>query len=600
MPRQKRQWIQRQGAIAALENALDYPLIMVIAPAGYGKTALAAQYAALKSGNAAWVALSEAEREPAQLAALIQASLFEARPSLRNEETGPASNANGLLALLRRADVGPLVILVDDFQHIDASAPAVALLYELSRSLPEGVNIIALSRVVPAQSINPLIARQQATVVGTRALCFQENETREAIARLRGISPGAISDNELEVILTATEGWPMGVALHEQSRALAAESGPGQELIDEYLTASVFAGTQPGTLDFMMRAAESEAFTEARAIALGGQEAVDALRDAQRQNLFLSGTTSDAKPSSRLHPLVRAFLRRQYLARNPVAPEGSAQAAAAPGDVTPMQIDVKPAPVRIEARAFGIGRVWRNGELLTTSQWGYNIPRELFFFMLTARSSLRERVGAVFWPEASTSAMQRGFHNAKFAIRNALKEPAILYADGVYTINPDMALIYDVGDFERMISAAARANNDEALKLLLAAAELYTDDFLIDSSLDWALEVRRRLETKFVRCCIEAASIALHKGHPEQVSELLTRAYYRDRTREELARALIHAHAMMGNRTVALDTYADLQSTLQRELGIAPQPESESLAQRLRAGQSIASMLPPARRAPTL
>jgi DNA-binding SARP family transcriptional activator len=192
--------------------------------------------------------------------------------------------------------------------------------------------------------------------------------------------------------------------------------------------------------------------------------------------------------------------------------------------------------------------------------------------------------------------MQRGFHNAKFAIRTALKDQAILYADGVYSVNTALELTYDVWEFEKLVAAAGRANQDEALKMYLSATELYTEDFLVDSTLDWALETRRRLQTKFVRACIEAAGLALRRNQPELVSELLMRAYYHDRTREELARALIVTQAVMGNRTAALETYADLSAVLRRELSINPQPETEEFARRLRLGAPVTDLLPPTRR----
>jgi DNA-binding SARP family transcriptional activator len=82
------------------------------------------------------------------------------------------------------------------------------------------------------------------------------------------------------------------------------------------------------------------------------------------------------------------------------------------------------------------------------------------------------------------------------------------------------------------------------------------------------------------------------------ISELLMRAYYHDRTREELARALIVTQAVMGNRSAALETYADLSAVLRRELSINPQPETEELARRLRLGAPVADLLPPMRRTP--
>ena len=606
-PKPRRQWIPRPNALAALGNTLDFALVLIAAPAGYGKTALASQYAASQPAVCAWLTLTEEERDPTVLAAMMRDSILALHPELRTAEAAACAEskptAKTLLALLSAEGVSPMTLVLDDLGRVDAAPPAIELIYTLARNAPEGVAFLALTRSLPGTSPDPLVARQRATILGPSFLRLQEDEARELIARLRGVRPEIIAADDVANAIVDSEGWPAGLALSEQASAMAEDQGGSRadkaaDLIDEYLADTVFAQVPPETLDFLRHVSMLDSFTEAQCARAGVPDWGTRLHDAQRQNLFLSSSGAPGAPRIyRIHPQVRASLQRAFARLNPG--EYARASAVKPASVTRPGAPAITDPLngnRIEARGFGVGRVWRNGELMTAAQWGYNIPRELLFFMLTAKTSTRERIGGVFWPDASTSTMQRGFHNAKFAIRTALKDQAILYADGVYSVNTALDLTYDVWEFEKLVSAAGRASQDEALRMYLAATELYTEDFLVDSTLDWALETRRRLQTKFVRACIEAAGLALRRNQPELIAELLMRAYYHDRTREELARALIVTQAAMGNRTAALETYADLSTVLRRELSINPQPETEELARRLRLAAPVTDLFPAIRR----
>jgi two-component SAPR family response regulator len=605
-PKLRRQWIARPNALAALENTLDFSLVLIAAPAGYGKTALAAQYAASQPAASAWLTLTAEERDPAVLAAMLRESILSLHPELRAAAQAacaePQPTADTLVSLLSTEGITPLTLILDDLGSIDEAAPAIELIYALARKAPEGVTILALSRVLPRPPLDPLVARQRATILGPSLLKIQEEDARAMIARLRGVLPEVVPAEDVANAIADSEGWPTGLALSEQAAAMCEDEGgysadKAAELIDEYLSDAVFERVPPGTLEFLRHVSMLDSFTEAQCARAGVPDWGTGLHEAQRMNLYISSTgVGGPTRVYRIHPQVRASLRRAFARLNPGAFARASSvktAMEAKGEALSV---VDTSGNRIEAHGFGIGRVWRNGELMTAAQWGYNIPRELLFFMLTAKTSTRERIGGVFWPDASTSTMQRGFHNAKFAIRTALKDQAILYADGVYSVNTALDLSYDVWDFEKLVAAAGRAGNDEALKIYLSATDLYTEDFLVDSTLDWALETRRRLQTKFVRACIEAAGLALRRNQPELVSELLMRAYYHDRTREELARALIITQAIMGNRTAALETYSDLSAVLRRELSINPQPETEELARRLRQGAPVTDLLPPTRR----
>jgi LuxR family maltose regulon positive regulatory protein len=228
---------------------------------------------------------------------------------------------------------------------------------------------------------------------------------------------------------------------------------------------------------------------------------------------------------------------------------------------------------------FGVGRVWRGDEAVTTSQWGWGIPRELFFYVLTARQVTRAQIAEVFWPEASSSVMQSSFHTAKFAVSKALGKRAMEYKNGVYTLHPELDVLYDVRSFEDLLEAAHESASApaEALPRLLDAANLYQDDFLIDIDREWVMPLRHALATQYMRCCLDAGAAALAIGQPDVAIGALDTAAQRDLINEEVARMLMTVQWKAGKRSDALKAYQRLHDALQSEMGIRPDPETERL-----------------------
>ncbi|MCL5994783.1 MAG: hypothetical protein M1546_01860 [Chloroflexi bacterium] len=250
---------------------------------------------------------------------------------------------------------------------------------------------------------------------------------------------------------------------------------------------------------------------------------------------------------------------------------------------TATSVQIKLVEHDFSVRGFGPGQVWRGGELISTAQWGWSIPRELLFYMLTVRQATRAQIGTIFWPEANTATLQSSFHNAKSAIRTALGKPAMVYANGQYSINSDLDYLYDVNSFENLLATASQLAPLDALGKLLEAGELYQDDFLTDFTSEWIEAPRAGLMVKFNQCCLDAGMIALDLNQPDAALRLLERAVQRDDINEELARLLMNLYWHGGNRRAALEAYGRLKAALERDLGISPYPEIEQLVAKIKA-----------------
>jgi len=231
----------------------------------------------------------------------------------------------------------------------------------------------------------------------------------------------------------------------------------------------------------------------------------------------------------------------------------------------------------LRVHGFGAGRVYRQDELVSTAQWGWSIPREMFFYILTKHQATRAQIGMIFWADTPQNSMQSSFHNAKFAIKNAIGKPVMVYVNGSYSINPELDYLYDVHSFEYLIANSSQSLAAEAMADLLEAARLFQDDFLVDLSSEWIDQTRSDLSAKFFACCVKAGTIALSMQTAGAVVEILERAIQRDPLNEEIARLLMSCQWKSGKHRAAMDTYSNLEDTLQRELGIRPETATEQL-----------------------
>lgn len=231
IPRSLRGELARPELLARLEAARDLPLVLLIAPSGFGKTTLLAQYvrAQVTGGGrqVAWLSLGEDEADPATLADSLTDALAAAVPhlglrhSLQARGEGPGRRARALARDLAEAE-DSLCVVLDETERLGPEAGD--WLERLLGLLPEGHQLLMAGFEVPLRTAR-LQAGNRALVLGPAELAFGPQET-EAYLRLRGqalAGPGAAADWHRRV-----EGWPAGLAL------LASGAGG--------------SGTQPGDL----------------------------------------------------------------------------------------------------------------------------------------------------------------------------------------------------------------------------------------------------------------------------------------------------------------------------------------------------------------
>jgi len=196
-------------------------VVVLAAPAGHGKTCLAAQVAAATGGPIAWFLADELDRDRAGVASLVLGALAAAWADLG--EAAPESlsddSALPLLGSVFETLAGPGSLVMDDVHLLPADV-LDAIVRTAVAALPPGCRLVLCSRAAVPEALLRVEAMGRAVTVGARELAFDEEEC----GRL------AVSPDRGAELYARTGGWPLAVALlaraePPEAAAIASRSG---------------------------------------------------------------------------------------------------------------------------------------------------------------------------------------------------------------------------------------------------------------------------------------------------------------------------------------------------------------------------------------
>src|SRR5499425_2767090 len=181
MPRLQQGFVARLRLVDALDEGLSRRLILVCAPAGFGKTALLADWARRGSRPVAWLSLDAGDNDPARFWRHAVAALHRARPGI-GERAGPLLGPpaplsfEGLVtALINQLAAQPgedkVLLVLDDYHLIDAEQVHGPLELLVER-LPPGLHLVLASRSDPPLPLARLRAGRQLAELRAAELRF--------------------------------------------------------------------------------------------------------------------------------------------------------------------------------------------------------------------------------------------------------------------------------------------------------------------------------------------------------------------------------------------------------------------------------------------
>ena len=231
MPGLQPGFVPRPRLVEALGDGLTRQLILVCAPAGFGKTAVLADWARRGPWPVGWLSLDAGDNDPARFWRHAAAALDRARPGIA-ERVGPLPGplasvsfeplvtalVNGLADQPGEDD---LLLVLDDY-HLVSSEPVHTSVAFLLAHLPPGLHLVLASRADPPLPLARLRGRGQLAELRATELRFT---SEEAAALLReAVGPG-LPDAVAAALVTRTEGLGRGAAVGRSVAAGAAGCG---------------------------------------------------------------------------------------------------------------------------------------------------------------------------------------------------------------------------------------------------------------------------------------------------------------------------------------------------------------------------------------
>ena len=259
--------IARASLIDRLAREDSGPIVSVVAPSGYGKTTLLAQWAARDGHPFAWVSLDERDNDPKVLLSYVAAALNAVQPlGARVFEVlaSPVSSVPG--AVVPRLGSAfwsmtvPVVLVLDDV-HLLHNAGCRDALSVLADHVPAGSRLVLAGRDEPPLRVARLRAQGRLLDIGVGDLALNQ---AEAGALLRAAEV-MLGEDDVAALHRRTEGWPAGLylaALYLREGGplgtAAVSFGGDDRLVSEYLESEFLAWISARHRVFLTRTAVLE------------------------------------------------------------------------------------------------------------------------------------------------------------------------------------------------------------------------------------------------------------------------------------------------------------------------------------------------------
>jgi LuxR family maltose regulon positive regulatory protein len=255
MPPIRPELVPRPRLIEHLNEGLHRRLILVSAPAGFGKTTLISVWIKNSGIVAAWISLDEGDNDPARFLAYLVAALRTIEESIGKgtlaalQSPQPPDSEILLTALINEINALPhrLILALDDY-HLITARPVHEAVSFLIDHLPPQMQVVMATRADPPLPIARLRGRGQLTELRQTDLRFSLDE---ATAFLKQVMALDLSTDDIDALTARTEGWITGL----QRAALALQAAVPAERQDPSQIATfvqAFTGSNRYILDYLV------------------------------------------------------------------------------------------------------------------------------------------------------------------------------------------------------------------------------------------------------------------------------------------------------------------------------------------------------------
>jgi ATP/maltotriose-dependent transcriptional regulator MalT/DNA-binding SARP family transcriptional activator len=332
IPRRRADLLSRQRLLDKLYELLDYKLIILTAPAGYGKTSLLVDFAHQSDLPVCWFALDSLDQDPLRFIAHFIAAITQRFPAF-GKQSAAALDSTSQTSLDMTQMVSIIVndayehirehflLVLDDYHMVNESKKVDQFLNRLVQEIDENCHILMASRSLLSLPDLPLwVARSWVGGLSFEELEFNVEEIQSLILQKYHVT---MPDAKASELVKDTEGWITGLLLSAETMAIGKRGKPrskhvsGVDLYD-YLAQQVLDQQPREVRDFLLQTSFLEEFDDVfcRDVFGPSKDWSALINIVLQNNLFILPVGEDGR-WIRYHHLFRDFLQNRFEKEKP-------------------------------------------------------------------------------------------------------------------------------------------------------------------------------------------------------------------------------------------------------------------------------------------
>ena len=208
---------ERAELIQKLDKLREYKLALIVASAGYGKTALVSEWIAQSSMKVVWFSIDAGDNDPVRFWDYVIAAIQTAYPDTGEQtltllhEPQPLPVETILSTLINELSALPdvLTLVLDDYHVIDSPSIHEGLAF-LVEHMPSQMRLIMTTRTDPPLPLARMRVRGQLLELRSADLRFSPPQIATFFTDVMGLT---LTPDEVEVLDKRVEGWIAGLQL---------------------------------------------------------------------------------------------------------------------------------------------------------------------------------------------------------------------------------------------------------------------------------------------------------------------------------------------------------------------------------------------------
>ena len=387
--------VHRSGLFETLNTGLSRKLILVSAPAGFGKTTVVSDWIDQNKIPAAWISLDNGDNDPVDFLSYIISGIQSIHTTfgqgvlkLLNSPNTPSCESIASLLINEILNINQNFFLVFDDFHLIKSDEVLKLVTYLLEHIPGNIHIVILTRSDPAISVSRLRSQHQLVELRSSDLSFSANDI--SVLFNKKLKLGLTID-DVYSLETKTEGWIAGLQLtalsmqgHEDIPQFIQDLKGDNRYIMDYLMEEVLKIQTDEIKEFLLQTSILEQLSAPLCNAvLNRNDSQQILEMLEKNNMFVI-PLDDERNWYRYHHLFADLLKQRLHLRGKadiVELHNKAIEWLKDNSMPLLAIEHAIETENFEKSLLFLGEIvetmWKNGQHAAIMKYGHLLPDEL-------------------------------------------------------------------------------------------------------------------------------------------------------------------------------------------------------------------------------